>query len=155
MSQLYHNRILELAADIPHVGALDDAEASVEKVSRICGSTVRVDVKLDEAGTHVTDIAVEPKACALGQAVTSILAEHAIGASVDEIIAARDGLKAMLKDGAEPPQGRFWELRHLEPVREYPPRHVSTLLAFEAAVTAIETARTSRAVVPGAAHAAN
>ena len=154
MSQLYHNRILELAADIPHLGTLAGADASATKVSRICGSVVRVDIKLDEAGTHVTDIAVEPKACALGQASTSILSEHAIGASVEEIIAARDGLKAMLKDGAEPPQGRFWELRHLEAVREYPPRHVSTLLAFEAAVAAIETARTIRAAASGEVQAA-
>lgn len=155
MSQLYHNRVLELAADIPHVGSLADADASVEKVSRICGSVVRVDIKLDDAGTHVTDIAVEPKACALGQAVTSILAEHAIGADVGEIIAARNSLRAMLKDGAEPPKGRFWELRHLEAVRDYPPRHVSTLLAFEAAAAAIETARTSKAAVPGEARGAN
>ena len=155
MSQLYHNRILELAASIPHIGTLENGDASEIKVSRICGSVVRVDLKLNEAGTHVTDIAVEPKACALGQAATSILAEHAIGASANEIITARDALKAMLKDGAEPPKGRFWELRHLEPVRDYPPRHVSTLLAFEAAVAAIETARTMRAAVSGEAHAAN
>ncbi len=155
MSQLYHNRVLELAADIPHVGALADPDASVTRVSRICGSTVRVDIKLNQAETHITNIAVEPKACALGQAVTAILAEHAIGASTDEIIMARDGLKAMLKEGATPPKGRFWELRHLEAVRDYPPRHASTLLAFEAAVEAIETARTMRAAATGTAHAAS
>ncbi len=143
--ELYHNRVLELAADIPHVGALPNAEASVEKVSRVCGSTVRVDVRLDEAGERVAAIAVDPKACALGQAATAILAQNAIGASVDEIRAARDALRAMLKDGAPPPGGRFWELRHLAAVRDYPPRHVSTMLAFEAALEAIETARTNRA----------
>ncbi|HRK69234.1 MAG TPA: iron-sulfur cluster assembly scaffold protein, partial [Hyphomonas sp.] len=132
MSELYHNRILELAAGIPHVGRLADAEGSVLKVSRVCGSTVNVDVKLDAAGERVVAIAVDPKACALGQAATSILAEHAVGASVEEIRAARDALRGMLKEGAPPPEGRFWELRHLEPVADYPPRHASTLLAFEA-----------------------
>ena len=146
MSELYHNRVLELAADIPNLGTLEGADASVEKVSRICGSTVRVDVSLDEAGETITAIAVDPKACALGQAATSILSEHAVGASVSDIIAARDGLKAMLKDGAEPPEGRFWELRHLQGVADYPPRHTSTLLAFEAAVAAIEQAREARSV---------
>lgn len=146
MSDLYHNRVLELAADIPHIGALTDADASVEKVSRICGSTVRVDVKLNAAGTHVEAIAVDPKACALGQAVTSILSEHAPGASIEEITAARDALKAMLKDNAAPPEGRFWELRHLEGVADYPPRHTSTLLAFDAAVAAINEARAARAL---------
>ena len=88
---------------------------------------------------------MDPKACALGQAATSILAEHAVGATVLEIRAARDALRAMLKDGAPPPEGRFWELRHLEPVADYPPRHVSTLLAFEAAVAAIDAALAARA----------
>ncbi|MFN7178610.1 iron-sulfur cluster assembly scaffold protein [Hyphomonas sp.] len=145
MSELYHNRILELAAGIPHVGRLADAEGSVLKVSRVCGSTVNVDVKLDAAGERVVAIAVDPKACALGQASTSILAEHAVGAAVEEIRSARDSLRAMLKDGAPPPEGRFWELRHLEPVADYPPRHASTLLAFEAAVAAIEEALAARA----------
>lgn len=145
MSELYHNRILELAAGIPHLGRLADAEGSVLKVSRVCGSTVNVDVKLDAAGERVTEVAVDPQACALGQAATSILAEHAVGASVAEIRAARDALRAMLKDGAAPPEGRFWELRHLEPVADYPPRHTSTLLAFEAAVAAIDEALAARA----------
>ncbi len=147
MSELYHNRILELAAGIPHLGRLADAEGSVLKVSRVCGSTVNVDIKLDKAGERVTEIAVDPKACALGQATTSILAEHAVGATIAEIRAARDALRAMLKDGAAPPEGRFWELRHLEPVADYPPRHVSTLLAFDAAVAAIDAALTARAAV--------
>lgn|SRR3990167_186382 len=145
MSELYHNRILELAAGIPHVGRLADAEASVTKVSRVCGSTVNVDLRLDEAGERVTVIAVDPKACALGQAATSVLAEHAVGATIAEIVAARDALRAMLKEGGAPPEGRFWELRHLEPVADYPPRHASTLLAFEAAVAAIEEALAVRA----------
>lgn len=145
MSELYHNRILELAAGIPHVGRLENAEGSVLKVSRVCGSTVNVDVRLDETGERVVAIAVDPKACALGQAATSILAEHAIGATADEIRAARDALRAMLKEGGPPPEGRFWELRHLEPVADYPPRHASTLLAFEAAVAAIEEALAARA----------
>lgn len=136
---LYHNRVLELAADIPHVGRLENAQGSSLKVSRVCGSTVQVDVTLDTDG-RIATIAVDPKACALGQAATSILARHAVGRSLAEIEAARDALKAMLKDGAEPPDGVFWELRHLQAVRDYPPRHVSTLLAFDAAVEAMRKA---------------
>lgn len=142
--ELYHNRVLELAADVPHTGELPNADGSSLKVSRVCGSTVKVDVKLDAEG-RIADIAVDPKACALGQAATSILAQHAIGRSLSEIEAARDALKAMLKDGAEPPGGIFWELRHLQPVREYPPRHASTMLAFDAAVDAMKQALEKRA----------
>jgi len=141
-AELYHNRVLELAANIPNLGRLEAPGASVEKVSRICGSTVRVDLTLNHAKTHVADIAVDPKACALGQAATAILAEHAPGAPVDEVIAARDALRAMLKTEGAPPDGRFHELRHLAGVADYPPRHASTLLAFDAAVAAIAEIRT-------------
>ncbi len=144
-AELYHNRVLELAANIPNVGRLEDADASVEKVSRVCGSVVRVDIRLSEDGETVDAIAVDPKACALGQAATSVLAEHIAGAPVKDVFAARDALRAMLKDGAEPPTGRFAELRHLAGVADYPPRHTSTMLAFEAACEAIEQARTKRA----------
>ncbi|MEO0883650.1 MAG: iron-sulfur cluster assembly scaffold protein [Pseudomonadota bacterium] len=144
MTDLYHNRVLELAANIPNLAPLPDAEARVEKVSRVCGSTVEVSLNLNQAGTHIDTISVNPKACALGQAATAILSEHAPGASIDDIVAARDALRAMLKEGAEPPSGRFWELRHLKGVADYPPRHTSTLLAFEAAVAAINEALTAR-----------
>lgn len=137
--ELYHNRVLELAADIPHAERLADPQGSSLKVSRVCGSTVAVDVNLDAAG-RIAEIGVEPRACALGQAATSILARHAIGRSLQEIERARDALRAMLKEGAEPPQGEFWELRHLQPVRDYPPRHSSTMLAFEAAAEAMKEA---------------
>ncbi|MEM9739098.1 MAG: iron-sulfur cluster assembly scaffold protein [Pseudomonadota bacterium] len=144
---LYHNRVLELASDISHLGALEAPEASVEKVSRICGSTVRVDICLSADAQSIAAIAVDPKACALGQAATSILSSNAVGASVQSIIDARDGLKAMLKEGAEAPQGLFWELRHLAGVADYPPRHASTLLPFEAAVSAINEALVARATI--------
>jgi NifU-like protein involved in Fe-S cluster formation len=138
MDDLYHPRILELAADIPHVGRLDAPHGASTKVSRVCGSVVTVEVKLKDG--VVAEIAVHPKACALGQAATGVLAMNAIGAAPSEIRQARDGLRAMLKEGAPPPTGRFWELRHLEGVRDYPPRHASTMLAFDAAVDALEQA---------------
>ncbi|MBY0567610.1 MAG: iron-sulfur cluster assembly scaffold protein [Hyphomonadaceae bacterium] len=138
MDDLYHPRILELAADMPHVGRLDAPDGAATKVSRVCGSVVTVELKL--ADGKVSDIAVHPKACALGQAATGVLAMHAIGATPAEIRAAREGLRGMLKDGASPPSGRFWELRHLEGVKDYPARHASTMLAFDAAVEALDQA---------------
>src|SRR5215475_15839490 len=139
MEDLYHPRVLELAADIPHVGRLDQPDGAATKVSRVCGSVVTVELKVKDG--KVSDIAVHPKACALGQAATGVLALHAIGATPAEIREARDGLRAMLKDGATPPAGRFWELRHLEGVRAYPQRHASTMLAFDAAAEALEKAK--------------
>ncbi len=143
MDDLYHPRILELAADMPHVGRLDAPDGAATKVSRVCGSVVTVELRLRDG--LVSAIAVHPKACALGQAATAILAMHAIGATPAEIRAARDGLRSMLKEGGAPPAGRFWELRHLEGVRDYPPRHTSTMLAFDAAVEALEQAQRGRA----------
>ena len=139
MDDLYHPRILELAAGIPHVGRLDAPDGAATKVSRVCGSVVTVEVKLKDG--KISDIAVHPKACALGQAATGVLAMNAIGATPQEIREARDGLRAMLKDGAPPPNGRFWELRHLEGVRDYPARHASTMLAFDAACEALDQAQ--------------
>ena len=150
--KLYSSRILALAADIPHLDRLDAPDATVKKRSPLCGSTVTVDVKVEDG--RIADFGQDVKACALGQAATAILAEHAVGATYDELVEARDQLKAMLKDGAEPPRGRFWELRHLEGVRDYPPRHASTMLAFEAVLEAIETTRTSRAAAADALPAA-
>ena len=138
MDDLYHPRILELAADMPHVGRLDAPDGASTKVSRVCGSVVTVELKLKDG--VVSEIAVHPKACALGQAATGVLALNAVGATPAEIRKARDGLRAMLKDHAAPPAGRFWELRHLEGVRDYPARHASTMLAFDAAVDALEQA---------------
>ncbi|MBX3509962.1 MAG: iron-sulfur cluster assembly scaffold protein [Hyphomonadaceae bacterium] len=138
MEDLYHGRILELAADIPHVGRLENADGAATKVSRVCGSVVTVELRLKDG--LVSEIAVHPKACALGQAATAVLAMNAIGATPTEIRAARDGLAKMLREGAAPPVGRFWELRHLEGVRDYPARHASTLLAFDAAVDALAQA---------------
>ncbi|HRE45370.1 MAG TPA: iron-sulfur cluster assembly scaffold protein [Terricaulis sp.] len=142
MDDLYHGRVLELAADIPHVGRLDAADGAATKVSRVCGSVVTVELSLKDG--LVSAIAVHPKACALGQAATAVLAMHAIGATPAEIRAARDGLYAMLKGEGPPPQGRFWELRHLEGVREYPARHASTMLAFDAAVEALDKAERAK-----------
>ncbi len=139
MDDLYHGRVLELAAEIPHVGRLDAPDGAATKVSRVCGSVVTVELALEDG--RISAIAVHPKACALGQAATAVLAMHALGAAPAEIRAARDGLRAMLKGEGPPPQGRFWELRHLEGVRAYPARHASTMLAFDAAVEALDQAQ--------------
>jgi NifU-like protein involved in Fe-S cluster formation len=149
-SDIYSNRVLELAAGISHVGRLAAPHGTAHKVSRLCGSEVTVDVELTDG--QVTGFAIDPKACALGQASAAVLAAGVIGASTAEVRDARDSLAAMLKAGGPPPQGRFWELRYLQPVADYPPRHASTLLAFEAAVAAITMAEA--ALEPAAGQAA-
>ena len=149
IDDLYSARILKLAAGLPHLGRLADAEGSSQKTSKLCGSTITVDVKL--ADGKVVAFAQDVRACALGQAAASVLGEHVLGADLAEIEVARDALRAMLKDDGPPPAGRFAELAVLEPVKAYPARHASTLLAFEAAAEAVrmaldtETSRTSRA----------
>src|ERR1041384_2374580 len=110
MDDLYHPRVLELAADMPHVGRLENPDGAATKVSRVCGSVVTVELKLKDG--VVSEIAVHPKAGALGQAATGVLAMHGIGAPPAQIREARDALRAMLKEAAPPPAGRFWELRH-------------------------------------------
>jgi NifU-like protein involved in Fe-S cluster formation len=138
IDELYSAKLLKLAAELPRSGRLADPDASVEKVSKLCGSRVIVDVKV-EAG-RVSDFAQEVKACALGQAAASVLGAHVLGADLAELEGTRDRFRAMLKDGGPPPEGRFADLALLAPVKDYPARHTSTLLAFEAAAEAVRNA---------------
>ena len=135
---LYSSRILGLVANIPRTGRLATPDGSAEKAAKLCGSRITVDVSLAEG--RVVDFAQDVAACALGQASAAILGANIIGADLTEIELARDGLKAMLKSNGSPPAGRFSELSVLEPVKDYPARHASTLLAFEAAVEAVSRA---------------
>jgi NifU-like protein involved in Fe-S cluster formation len=145
IDDLYSAKLLKLAANLPRSGRLAAPDASVEKVSKLCGSRVLVDVVVEDG--RVADFAQEVKACALGQASASILGAHVIGASAEELELARDQFRAMLKDGATAPDGRFSDLSMLAPVKDYPARHASTLLAFEAVAEAVRqaAARTSPA----------
>lgn len=145
IDDLYSTRLLSLAANLPHAGRLAAPDASVEKVSKLCGSRVTVDVVVKDGA--VADFAQDVKACALGQAAASVLGAHVLGASLSEIEVARDAFRAMLKEGGPPPEGRFSDLSMLALVKDYPARHASTLLAFEAAAEAVRKAaeRTSPA----------
>jgi NifU-like protein involved in Fe-S cluster formation len=150
IDDLYSDRILALCANMPRAGRLVAPTASSEKVSKLCGSRVTVDVVME--GARVVDFAQDVRACALGQASAAVLGQSVIGASLGEIELARDALYAMLKADGPPPGGRFSDLAVLKPVKDYPARHASTLLAFEAALDAVRTAekpaasRTSSAV---------
>jgi len=145
IDDLYSARLLKLAANMPRAGRLPQPDGPSEKVAKLCGSRVVVDVVLD--GDRVVDFAQDVKACALGQAAAAVLGTHVVGAALSEIEMARDAFRAMLKDGADAPVGRFSDLSMLAPVKDYPARHASTLLAFEATVDAVHQAlaRTSPA----------
>lgn len=152
IDDLYSAKILTLVANMPRAGRLAAPDASSEKTAKLCGSRIVVDVVLTDG--KVSDFAQDVAACALGQASAAILGANVIGADLAEIELARDSLRAMLKTSGPPPVGRFSELAVLEPVKDYPARHASTLLAFEAAVEAVSraTARVeTRTISAGAA----
>ncbi|SLN35699.1 hypothetical protein ROA7450_01676 [Roseovarius albus] len=134
--KLYSARILELAADIPHHGRLEAPDASVKRRSPLCGSTVTVDLKVTDG--RVTDYAADVKACALGQAAASVVGANIIGCTQHQIITARDGLKAMLKQDGPAPTAPFDGLEVLLPARDYKNRHDSILLTLTAAAEAFE-----------------
>ncbi len=138
IDDLYSTNILRLAANMPRAGRLAAPDGSAEKVAKLCGSRITVDVMLKDG--KVADFAQDVKACALGQAAAAVLGAHVVGATPQEIEMARDGFRAMLKQGGAPPTGRFSDLSMLEPVKDYAPRHASTLLAFEATVEACRLA---------------
>ena len=135
---LYNSRILELAADIARLGRLVSPHASASAHSKLCGSTVVVDVKVEDG--RIIDFAHEVKACALGQASSSIMARCIIGACLDEVRDARDAVRMMLKENGAPPSGRFADAKVLQPVKDFKARHASTLLTFDATLEAAEKA---------------
>jgi NifU-like protein involved in Fe-S cluster formation len=136
LNEVYNKRILALAAEIPRIGRLEAPDASATAHSKLCGSTVTIDLKMD--GDTVTDFAHEVKACALGQASSSIMARNVVGAKAGELRELRDSVRRMLKENATPPaDGKWGDIAVLEPVRDYKARHASTLLTFDAVVDAI------------------
>ena len=143
LNDVYNRRILELAGNIPHLGRLDQPDASATAHSRLCGSTVTVDVKMD--GDTVVDFGHVVKACALGQASSSIMARNIIGAHADELRALRETVRRMLKEQGPPPAGERWsDIAVLEPVRDFKARHASTMLTFDAVVSAIDEIEAKR-----------
>jgi NifU-like protein involved in Fe-S cluster formation len=136
LDDIYNKRILQLSASIPRLGRLQHADAKATAHSRLCGSTVTIDLAMD--GDVVTDFAHDVKACALGQASSSIMAENVVGATADELRQVRQSMLRMLKENGPPPEGRFADLKFLEPVRDYKARHASTMLTFDAVVDAID-----------------
>jgi NifU-like protein involved in Fe-S cluster formation len=135
LDDIYNKRILELAADIPRLGRLESPMATASAHSKLCGSKVVVDLAM--ADGVVSDFAHDVKACALGQAASSIMARHVVGATPDELRQARDAVRRMLKESGPPPTGRFADAAVLEPVRDFKARHASTLLTFDAVVDAV------------------
>jgi NifU-like protein involved in Fe-S cluster formation len=136
LNEIYNRRILELAADIPRLGRLPAPDASATAHSKLCGSTVTVDLKVD--GDRVSDFAHDVKACALGQASSSIMARLVVGSTADELRAVRLAMRRMLKENGAVPEGRWAELKVLEPVRDFKARHASTMLTFDAVVDALD-----------------
>jgi len=148
MDDIYNSKILEFAGNIERIGSLSDADASAQAHSRLCGSRVKIWLKMD--GDVVTDFAHDVKACALGQASSSIMARHVVGATAAELRKAREDMLAMLKADGEGPDGRFEDMRYLKPVKDYKARHASTMLTFDAVVDAvgqIEAARESHGAI--------
>jgi NifU-like protein involved in Fe-S cluster formation len=144
LNDVYNRRILELAGNIPRLGRLPSPDASATAHSKLCGSTVTVDLKME--GDTVTDFGHEVKACALGQASSSIMASHVVGAKADELRALREKVRKMLKENGSPPaEGPWADIAVLEPVRDYKARHASTLLTFDAVVSAIDQIEQKRA----------
>ncbi|WP_172328007.1 iron-sulfur cluster assembly scaffold protein [Mangrovicoccus sp. HB161399] len=134
--KLYSQRILRLAADIPHAGRLADPSASASVRAPLCGSTVTVDLRLDDGG-RIAEFGQDVKACALGQAAASVVGAHAVGRSQAEIARARDELKAMLTEGGPAPSAPFEDLEVLRPATEFRNRHASILLCLDAILAAM------------------
>src|SRR6202046_2194643 len=144
INDIYNQRILELAGNIPRLGRLANPDASAKAHSRLCGSTVTIDLCVNDG--RVVDFAHDVKACALGQASSSLMARHIIGETPEELKALRDRVTGMLKANGPPPDGKWSEFAVLEPVRDYKARHASTLLTVDAGTDALTQIASREAV---------
>jgi NifU-like protein involved in Fe-S cluster formation len=142
IDDVYNARILGFAGNIGRIGRLEHPDASARAHSRLCGSTVTVDLAM--ADGIVTDFAHEVKACALGQASSSIMARNVVGAKASELRDLRETVRRMLKENGAPPAGKWADIAVLEPVRDYKARHASTMLTFDAVVSAIDQIENKR-----------
>ena len=135
LSEIYNSKIIELAAHIPRAIRLESPDATATAHSKLCGSTITVDLKLDHG--RVTEFGQLVKACLLGQAAASVLGREIVGSTAAELHQIADRMRRMLKDGGEPPEGRWADLAVLQPVKDYKARHASTLLVFDAVERAL------------------
>lgn len=138
LDEIYNTRILELAGAISRIGRLADPDGTATAHSKLCGSTITVDLKLRDG--RVSDFGQSVKACLLGQAAASVMAREIVGSTPDELRRVGHTMRAMLKEGGSPPTGRWADLAVLEPVRNYKQRQASTLLVFDAVEKALEDA---------------
>jgi NifU-like protein involved in Fe-S cluster formation len=143
LSDIYNRRILDLAGNIPRLGRLAAPDATATAHSRLCGSTVTVDLKMEEG--RVSDFAHDVKACALGQASSSIMARNIVGSDSAELRSLLETVRRMLKENGPAPEGKWADIAALEPVRDFKARHASTLLTFEAVADAVVKAEAVRA----------
>jgi NifU-like protein involved in Fe-S cluster formation len=148
IDEIYNRRVLELAANIPRLGRLANPDATAKAHSRLCGSTVVVDLRVRDG--RVVDFAHDVKACALGQASSSLMARHVVGATAEDLIALRERMIRMLKADGPPPDGEWAEFAVLEPVRGFKARHASTLLTFDAVADALGQIAAGKAAHEGA-----
>ena len=138
IDDIYNRKILDFAGNIDCLGRLQKPDGTASAHSKLCGSTVTVDLCLEQG--KISEFAHEVKACALGQASSSIMARHIVGSTPNELRQLRRQMTAMLKEGGLPPEGRWSDLAYLEPVRDYKARHASTLLTFDAVEKALDQA---------------
>lgn len=139
--KLYSGRILALAADMPRTARLTNPTATAKKRAPLCGSTVTVDVIVQDG--LIADYGQDVKACALGQAAAAVVGANIVGMTVDQVQAGRDALNAMLKSNGPVPPAPFGELEVLQPAREYKNRHASIMLAFDATLDALHAQQAS------------
>lgn len=135
LSEIYNSRIIELAALIPRGVRLADPDATATAHSKLCGSTVTVDLRVSDG--RVAEFGQQVKACLLGQAAASVMGREIVGSTLAELHQVAERMRRMLKDGGPTPDGRWADLAVLQPVKDFKARHASTLLVFEAVERAL------------------
>lgn len=143
LEDIYSERVLQLSANMPRAGHLANPDATASAHSKLCGSRITIGLKME--GDRVTDYAQDVRACLLGQTAAAVMGANIVGSTAAELREVGAKMRAMLKEGGEPPSGRWSDLAILEMVRDYKARHASTLLVFDAVEDAIAQIEKRRA----------
>ncbi len=132
---LYTVEILRLAASLPPFEPLAHADGAAEKRSTTCGSIVRAEVRLDEAG-RVAELRQKVNACAFGQASAALVQDASAGRTLGELMEMRRCLADWLGGRSDEASG----FALLLPARAKTARHSAMLLPLDAVIAAVNSA---------------
>ncbi|APE28760.1 iron-sulfur cluster assembly scaffold protein [Aurantiacibacter gangjinensis] len=139
--RLYTPQMLSAAVGLADYPPIDNACLRGCARASTCGSTLDMDIVLDDDRT-IERVGMKVRACAVGQAAAAIFARDAEGRSQSDVQKAHDALEAWLDDENAMPDWPGLDL--IAPAHAFPARHGAMLLPWKAALDALSSTGEAR-----------